>query len=291
MGLIHEDKSYGLKIRESANDGSDFSNPEADYRILFVGEDGLFHLKDSAGAVTTPAQGAIADPMTTRGDIIVRNSSNVTARLAVGAASRVLKSDGTDPAWGQVTEAMQVLADNTTNNVSTSAHGYAPKGDGDTAKFLNANGAYGTPAGSASGNRNVTIMGASVPSAKSGAWTPTADSSAGIAMGSYGINTPAINEYQEWDILLESGTYSITILYLKNTSRAITTLTLDGGSSLGTFDGYNAGGSLTALSTITGIAVSTTAMHTFRFAQLSKNASSSNYYLVLHAFHLTRTGA
>jgi hypothetical protein len=50
---------------------------------------------------------------------------------------------------GQVTEAMQVLADNTTQNVSNSKHGYAPKGDGTTTKFLNANGAYSVPAGSA----------------------------------------------------------------------------------------------------------------------------------------------
>lgn len=37
---------------------------------------------------------------------------------------------------GQVTEAMQVLADNTTQNVSTSAHGYVPKAPNDTKKFL-----------------------------------------------------------------------------------------------------------------------------------------------------------
>ena len=46
--------------------------------------------------------GNLSDPMTTRGDIIVRNSSNATARLAVGAANRVLISDGTDPSYGQV---------------------------------------------------------------------------------------------------------------------------------------------------------------------------------------------
>ena len=47
-----------------------------------------------------------------------------------------------------VTEAQLSISDNTTKNVSTSAHGFAPKGDGDTAKFLNANGAYSTPAAS-----------------------------------------------------------------------------------------------------------------------------------------------
>lgn len=41
----------------------------------------------------------MADPMTTRGDTIVRNASNVTARLGIGAAGTVLSSDGTDVSW------------------------------------------------------------------------------------------------------------------------------------------------------------------------------------------------
>ena len=44
-----------------------------------------------------------------------------------------------------VTEAMLSIADNTTKNVSTSAHGFAPKGDGNPGKYLNANGAYAVP--------------------------------------------------------------------------------------------------------------------------------------------------
>jgi hypothetical protein len=42
---------------------------------------------------------ALPDPMTTRGDIIVRNSSNVTARLGIGSAGTALYSDGTDASW------------------------------------------------------------------------------------------------------------------------------------------------------------------------------------------------
>lgn len=37
------------------------------------------------------------------------------------------------------------ISNNTTNDVTSSAHGFAPKGDGSTTKFLNANGAYSTP--------------------------------------------------------------------------------------------------------------------------------------------------
>ncbi len=58
---------------------------------------------DGAGtgiAVWTAAVG-FTDPTTTRGDIIYRNSSSVTARLGLGANLFVLQSDGTDLAWSE----------------------------------------------------------------------------------------------------------------------------------------------------------------------------------------------
>lgn len=47
-----DSKLHGIKIRESANDGSDFGTPDADYRVLYLGEDGLMHLKDAADVIT-----------------------------------------------------------------------------------------------------------------------------------------------------------------------------------------------------------------------------------------------
>lgn len=54
MGVLEANTTliYGIHVRESANDGSDFTNAAADYRVLFLGEDGLLHLKDSSGTVT-----------------------------------------------------------------------------------------------------------------------------------------------------------------------------------------------------------------------------------------------
>lgn len=43
--------------------------------------------------------GGLTDPTTTRGDLITRGVAAL-ARLAIGAAGKVLGSDGTDPAWG-----------------------------------------------------------------------------------------------------------------------------------------------------------------------------------------------
>lgn len=52
---------------------------------------------------------------------------------------------GASNAISGITESMQTLADNTTGNVSISAHGYAPKAPNDAAKFLNGAGAYTNP--------------------------------------------------------------------------------------------------------------------------------------------------
>ena len=64
---------------------------------------------DSSGALTlalglprgTAGPSGGTDVMTTRGDIITRNASSAI-RLAVGSANQVIKTDGTDVSWGQV---------------------------------------------------------------------------------------------------------------------------------------------------------------------------------------------
>jgi hypothetical protein len=63
VGAIDDEKAYALLIRESADDGSDFTNPPADYRRLFIGEDGDLHLMDPSGAVTDfPVGGGVGAP-------------------------------------------------------------------------------------------------------------------------------------------------------------------------------------------------------------------------------------
>jgi len=50
------------------------------------------------GAIDELAAAAYSDPLTTRGDIVVRGAA-ATTRLAIGADKTVLKSDGTDGTW------------------------------------------------------------------------------------------------------------------------------------------------------------------------------------------------
>jgi hypothetical protein len=53
----------------------------------------------ATGMKWAASSSGFSDPMTTRGDIIYKNSAGTTTRLGAGTASQVLTSDGTDIAW------------------------------------------------------------------------------------------------------------------------------------------------------------------------------------------------
>jgi hypothetical protein len=106
-GLFSAAKLFGMTIRESATDGSDFTNPDADYRRLFLGEDGQLHVKDSAGAVTdigiagaTVATDTIWDAA---GDLAVGSGANTAAKLTKGAAGGALSIINATVAWNSGT--------------------------------------------------------------------------------------------------------------------------------------------------------------------------------------------
>lgn len=77
------------------------SNANTGYGRLWTATDGKIYYKYDTGTTydLTAGSTGLSDPMTTRGDIIYRNASNVTARLPIGANSYVLTSDGTDVSW------------------------------------------------------------------------------------------------------------------------------------------------------------------------------------------------
>lgn len=87
MGVFSTSKVFGMTIRESANDGSDFTNPDADYRRLFLGEDGRLYTKDSAGAVTAVGSGAQLVHTAITSDVTVTATSEATATTVVTSGS------------------------------------------------------------------------------------------------------------------------------------------------------------------------------------------------------------
>ncbi len=101
------------------------------------GSNGQVLTTNGSGAATwqTPSSG-FSDPMTTRGDIIIRNASNTTARLGVGANTYVLTSDGTDVSWaapsggGATNLSFTGSATNGTVNSDTGTDATIPLGNG-----------------------------------------------------------------------------------------------------------------------------------------------------------------
>jgi hypothetical protein len=75
---------------------------------------------------------------TNSGDVSVTDGSTIDFTLTGQALTAEVKDSS-------ITEAKQLLADNTTNDVSTSKHGYAPKLPNDATKFLRGDGAYASP--------------------------------------------------------------------------------------------------------------------------------------------------
>lgn len=59
----------------------------------------------SDGALNLSWVSIVTDPMTTRGDLLLRNSSNVNDRLPIGAANTGLFTNGTDPSWRKLVNA------------------------------------------------------------------------------------------------------------------------------------------------------------------------------------------
>jgi len=129
-------------------EGAAPASPSAsDFHLYFDSSDHLLKWKNSAGTVFPVTTGGFSDPMTTRGDVIVRNASNVTARLAVGSANTYLGSDGTDPSWSAVTDAKLSTSDIATNDASTSKHGFLKKLDNTATHYMDGTGAWSTPPG------------------------------------------------------------------------------------------------------------------------------------------------
>lgn len=90
---------------------------------------------DTKGLVTAGADATTAD---------IADSTN--KRYVTDAELTVLTAtSGVNTGDQTLSDATISTTDVTTNNVSSTKHGFAPKGDGSTTKFLNANGAYSTP--------------------------------------------------------------------------------------------------------------------------------------------------
>jgi len=108
-----------MTIRESANDGSDFTNPAADYRRLFLGEDGQLHVRDSAGAVTDIG-GAITVPVAGK---IVRTANAAAGNDYSTTSSTLVDVDATNLTINLTTLARRVMVGVVATGANSNATG------------------------------------------------------------------------------------------------------------------------------------------------------------------------
>jgi len=103
-----------LTVTGSVSIGA-LSTEVAPTNFMFRDTDGIIKQAPVSG-------GGLSDPTTTRGDIIFRNSSNVTDRKALGTANQVLISDGTDLQWAAAPASSGITWNVVTTDTTMSAN-------------------------------------------------------------------------------------------------------------------------------------------------------------------------
>lgn len=115
---VEKDKLAGIQSGAEANVNADWNASSGDAQILnkptlgtaaalnvgtsasqVVQLDGSARLPAVDGSQLTNLPAGFADPMTTAGDIIIRNGSNTTTRLGIGSEGQVLKVSSGVPSW------------------------------------------------------------------------------------------------------------------------------------------------------------------------------------------------
>ncbi len=111
---------------------------------------------DSKGRITAASNGSSGSGTVTNTGgaltahaVVLGNGGNDEKVLgSLGTTTTVLHGNATgDPSYAAVVENDITLANNTTNNVSITKHGFAPIAPNDATKFLDGTGAYSTPSG------------------------------------------------------------------------------------------------------------------------------------------------
>jgi hypothetical protein len=108
-------------------------------------------------------------------------------------------------------------------------------------------------------------------------------------MGYYQDSSAAQNDQISWDVYLDVGIWTLTLVHVKDVSYGIATINFNGVSQ-GTIDMYAASQSLNNFSQLTGLVVSVAGVYTIQIIKATKNGSSTNYGSGYHGLSLIRTG-
>jgi len=96
----------------------------------------------------TVGHGGTGDTTLTNHGVLLGQGAAAVVATAVGATNTTLHGNtGADPTYSAVVEADITLANNATNDVSITKHGFAPIAPNDATKFLDGTGVFSVPAG------------------------------------------------------------------------------------------------------------------------------------------------
>ena len=110
-------------------------------------------------------------------------------------------------------------------------------------------------------------------------------------MGSgYPSDLDSVNNYLSWQVPMDVGTWTLTLVTYGANDRGIVTWTVDG-VSIGTTDLYRPATSLNLVVQIAGFTVATAGVYEVKAQVLSKHASATHYRRTCQLLTLTRTGA
>lgn len=104
--------------------------------------------------------------------------------------------------------------------------------------------------------------------------------------GVFRQNAPAINDKLTWNVALKAGSYVMNVNGIKANNRGIQTIKLDGVTA-GTFDWYNSTTQLNQQQN-TVIGVTDDGLYELTSEMATKNASSSNYFLLINYIDFLR---
>ena len=114
-------------------------------------------------------------------------------------------------------------------------------------------------------------------------------SSSQLGGGNGGFAT-ASGQYTTFEVLLDSGTWTLTVIYIRGTNGGQTEITL-GGASVGNVEHYNNNSLLNQVIEFSGISIASPGWYDLTITCTGKHASSSNYFCQYHFLTLRRTGA
>ncbi len=123
------------------------------YAVYFKASDGGLYKKDDLGnefliAAGGGGGGNVSTAGLTANTLTYADSANSILSLSAGTSSQVLHGNAIGiPTWSSIVESDISLSNNTTNNVSTSKHGFTPILPNVSTQFLNGQGNWTTPSG------------------------------------------------------------------------------------------------------------------------------------------------